>query len=480
MKDLPEEFIKRMRSELPEREAEDFFKCFETNEIKALRRNPVKTDGVFLYAKEEKVPDFPGELKEKWELSPVPWEREGFYYRTEEGCITPGKHPYHAAGVYYIQEASAMAPVTALDPMPGEKILDLCASPGGKSTQIAAHMRNTGLLVSNEIHPERAAVLSENIERLGVGNAVVLSSSPQELALRFPAYFDRILVDAPCSGEGMFRRSDVAVAEWSPENVRMCAGRQAEILDQASVMLKEGGILVYSTCTFSREEDEETVRQFIGRHNNIMLTKEEKLLPHRIAGEGQYYAVLRREGERSGASGNMPCSGDRMSGFPERAADRRRGSGRKNTGKARDPERAELQYFKEFLTGIGLEIPEERLLRFGESLYLAPEGMPPLREFSGIRLLRPGLQLGVFKKGRFEPVHALAMALAPREVRSFVDLDPDGNEIRQYLRGETLSAPDGLPNGWCLVCVGGFSAGWAKCAGGRLKNHYPKGLRLKM
>ncbi len=470
MKNLPEEFIKRIRSELSEREAEDFFKCFEADEIKALRRNPVKTDGVFLCAKEEKVPDFPGKLSEKWGLAPVPWEKDGFYYRAAED-IAPGKHPYHTAGVYYIQEASAMAPAAALDPMPGERILDLCASPGGKSTQIAAHMRNRGLLICNEIHPERAAVLSENIERMGVSNAVVLSSSPQELALRFPAYFDRILVDAPCSGEGMFRRSETAVEEWSPENVRMCAARQAEILDQAAVMLKEGGILVYSTCTFSREEDEETVSRFLSRHNNFMLTKEEKLMPHRIAGEGQYYAVLQRDGERRELSGRMSC-------IAEGTLNRKSRGGRKNAGKARDTEQKERQYFKEFLSGIGLDIPEERLLYFGESLYLAPEGMPSLQEFSGIRVLRPGLQLGVFKKGRFEPAHALAMALAPGEVSRTWDLDPEGEEIRRYFRGETLPVPAELSSGWVLMSTGGFTAGWGKAAGGKLKNHYPKGLRI--
>ena len=221
---LPLAFVERMKKMLGE-EFPSFLASYEETKSQALRLNPLKGEGRrFL------------ELS-PFSLSPVPWEENGFYF---EEADRPGKHPYHEAGVYYIQEASAMVPAMLLDAQPGERILDLCAAPGGKSTQIAAAMRGEGILVCNEIHPKRAGILSENIERMGVRNAIVVNHSPDELAIRFPGYFDRVLVDAPCSGEGMFRKNADACGQWSAENVRLCAGRQDEILDCAAGMLKEG------------------------------------------------------------------------------------------------------------------------------------------------------------------------------------------------------------------------------------------------
>ncbi len=247
---LPLAFVERMKKMLGE-EFPSFLASYEETKSQALRLNPLKGEGRrFL------------ELS-PFSLSPVPWEENGFYF---EEADRPGKHPYHEAGVYYIQEASAMVPAMLLDAQPGERILDLCAAPGGKSTQIAAAMRGEGILVCNEIHPKRAGILSENIERMGVRNAIVVNHSPDELAIRFPGYFDRVLVDAPCSGEGMFRKNADACGQWSAENVRLCAGRQDEILDCAAGMLKEGGRLVYSTCTFAPEEDEGSICRFLERH----------------------------------------------------------------------------------------------------------------------------------------------------------------------------------------------------------------------
>jgi NOL1/NOP2/sun family putative RNA methylase len=240
---LPQLFLDRMKQMLEE-EYPAFLNSYEDARYQALRINPSKTD----------TDRFTEETS--FHLQPVPWEANGFYYEKED---QPGKHPYHEAGVYYIQEPSAMAPAAYLDAQPGEKVLDLCAAPGGKSTQIAAAMQGKGLLVSNEIHPARAKILSENIERMGIRNAMVTNESPQALASVFTEYFDRIMVDAPCSGEGMFRKNEQACDEWSPENVKTCAARQQEILSCAASMLRPGGRIVYSTCTFAPEENEGTI-----------------------------------------------------------------------------------------------------------------------------------------------------------------------------------------------------------------------------
>ena len=231
---LPVEFLNRMEKMLGD-DYRAFLESYDNEKYSSLRYNPLKGH------KEEFLKNY------TFDLSPVSWEENGFYYDHED---KPGKHPYHEAGVYYIQEPSAMAPVHFLNPMPGDVVLDLCAAPGGKSTQIGARMQGKGILVSNEIHPQRAKILSENMERMGIANGIVLNESPDRLAKSFPDFFDKILVDAPCSGEGMFRKNEDAMEEWSLENVRLCAKRQDEILDCAANMLKAGGRIVFSTCTF--------------------------------------------------------------------------------------------------------------------------------------------------------------------------------------------------------------------------------------
>jgi 16S rRNA C967 or C1407 C5-methylase (RsmB/RsmF family) len=202
---LPEAFLTRMSQQLGE-EYPEFLKSLERPRAVALRFNPLKGG--------EPELDFVGD--------PVPWEPRGYYYDPE---ARPGLHPYHEAGVYYLQEASAMAPVALLDPQPGERVCDLCAAPGGKTTQIAGRMAGEGFLLCNEWSPKRAKILSRNMERLGVSNALVTNETVQRLADRFPGYFDRVLVDAPCSGEGMFRKEEAAVTDWSQEAVEMCARR---------------------------------------------------------------------------------------------------------------------------------------------------------------------------------------------------------------------------------------------------------------
>ncbi len=450
---LPEAFTKRMQEMLGE-EYPAFLQSYEEPQKQSLRINPLKGE-MELFLKEN-----------PFSLSPVVWEENGYYYEADD---RPGKHPYHEAGVYYIQEASAMVPVTYLAPQPGERILDLCAAPGGKSTQIAAAMKGKGLLVCNEIHPARAKILSENIERMGVRNAIVVNHSPDELAKHFQGYFDAVLVDAPCSGEGMFRKNDDAQNEWSPENVSMCGKRQDEVLMYAAQMLSPGGRLVYSTCTFAPEENEGSISRFLKEHKEFTIVSAEKkegmepgnpawthepaegidntirLWPHKIKGEGHYVAVLKKEGVLLSHSTKCGCE----KGISEK-------------------ECKEFFDFKKEYLKIQLD---GTLLKFGEQIYLAPEESPLLK---GLKVLRPGLHLGTLKKNRFEPSHSLALALKPEEVVQWEELSSKEGLIEKYISGQTFETQK---KGWCLITTDGYSIGWGKGAGGVMKNHYPKGLR---
>lgn len=343
-----------------------------------------------------------------------------------------------------------MIPAALCPPRPGERVLDLCAAPGGKATQLAGALRGQGLLVANEIHPGRAAVLSGNIERMGIPNALVLNMEPQALAERFPGFFDRIVVDAPCSGEGMFRKEPQAVQMWSPENIALCAARQAEILRAAARMLAPGGTIVYSTCTFAPEENEQTVAAFLDRHPEFAPERVDapwftpgeqgtyRMWPHKLLGEGHFGAVLRK---LDGEEGDIPEE--------------------KGTAMPKP--------WQSFAKETGVNLPEGIFLGFGDRLYLAPQGCPELK---GLRVLRPGLELGELKKDRLEPAHALALWAKPLE--RTMDLPSEGPEIGLYLHGEVLPCTE---KGWCLVTVDGYSIGWGKGDGRQLKNHYPKGLR---
>lgn len=450
---LPELFLKRMQEMLGD-EYEAFLQSYEQEKYQALRLNSLKkTKGgesaatVLAPRKEAcREPLFWLGEKKGFHLREVPWAKDGYYYEKED---QPGKHPYHEAGLYYIQEPSAMAPVTLLEVQPGERVLDLCAAPGGKSTQIAAALQGKGLLISNEIHPARAKILSENIERMGIRNACVTNETPQHLSQLFPEYFDRILVDAPCSGEGMFRKNEEACGEWSPENVELCADRQDEILDCAAQMLLPGGRLVYSTCTFAPQENEGSINRFMERHPEFSLVKTLRLWPHHIQGEGHFAAVLEK-------AGSMPVGYQAISagGFVREA-------GKKDLEEC-------IAFCKEFLQ---VQLPG-KYIKFGEHIYLVPEDMPNLQ---GLKVLRPGLHMGTLKKNRFEPSHALALALAPDEAVNVWNLSLEDDTVRAYLNGQTFSASG--EKGWYLICVDGFSLGWGKLAGGIMKNHYPKGLR---
>lgn len=407
-------------------------------------------------------------------LRPVPWCDTGFYF---DGGDRPGKHPLHEAGAYYIQEPSAMVAAELSGAKPGERILDLCAAPGGKSTHLACLIGDDGLLVCNEIVPDRALILARNIERMGIRSAVVTNESPQRLAERFPCFFDRILVDAPCSGEGMFRKNELAGGEWSPAAVEMCAARQADILDCACSMLRPGGTLVYSTCTFSPEENERNVASLLERRGELRIEElpnlpgfsrgrpewangdgrmksAVRLFPHIAGGEGHFLAKFKRVFEESDFS--PPFGGTKKSS--------RAKNGQTDLADAR-------KVWESFRAETLRIVPNGRPVLFGERLFLVPEDMPSL---DGLKVVRPGLELGSVKKGRFEPAHALAMALRTEECSNPFALDEETAE--RYLRGETLSA-DGIGKGWRPVLLFGYSLGWSKQVGDTLKNHCPKGLR---
>ena len=427
---LPEAFLSRMQAQLGS-EYPQYLASLDRPRAVALRFNPMKGN----------APQLPFVQAE------VPWESQGYYY---DPTARPGLHPFHEAGVYYLQEASAMSAVALLDPQPGERVCDLCAAPGGKTTQIAGRMMGQGFLLCNEWSPKRSKILSQNIERMGVPNALVTNEHPENLAKRLPAFFDRVLIDAPCSGEGMFRKEEAAITDWSEETVAMCARRQQEILRSGAVLVRPGGRLVYSTCTFAPAENEETVEAFLAQHPDFVLEEVDapwftqggkgqfRLWPHKLLGEGHFVAVLRKIAGEEADIALQP--GEKLP--------------------------------KEWLTfakDLGIRLPQGKAVAFGSTLYWAPEDLPLLR---GLKVLRPGLELGEVKKGRFEPAHALALYL--QDCVNCVSLDPDGSEIRAYLHGDVIPAK---VKGWCLVKVGNYPIGWGKGDTNVLKNHYPKGLR---
>ncbi|MEF2965504.1 RsmB/NOP family class I SAM-dependent RNA methyltransferase [Paenibacillus sp. M1] len=464
---LPEAYRSFITDMLGEAEAEQFFRSYERKRTYGLRLNTLKASPESAAALD---------IMRLFGLRPVPWCDTGYYYEEE---YRPGKHPYHAAGLYYIQEPSAMSAVELLNPQPGETVLDLAAAPGGKTTQIAAKMRGEGLLISNEIHPQRARILAENVERLGIRNAVVTQAAPGELSSRFPLAFDRIMLDAPCSGEGMFRKDPDAVTEWSPDAVELCAARQWDILQDAVAMLKPGGKLAYSTCTFNRRENEDTIARLLAAYPCLKLAAEKRIWPQRQDGEGHYVALLEREADDTAAMA-APAGGGkrRQGGRPGR--DSRDGRSARDTGPAWDAFRefaaAELPGFPAAETG------GEPVL-FGEALYLLPQsaGLSLTAErLSGLKVPRAGLALGEYRKGRFQPAHALAMTASAGDAARVHALAADSPAAAAYLHGETLPVPEAL-RGWCLVTVqcggGSFPLGWGKASGGQLKNHLPKGLR---
>ena len=414
---LPQEYLNRMKGQLGE-DFDAYLAAMDEVEKRAARCNGLKVSSEALRALR---PDF------------LPVGGEGFLL--PEGAA-PGKDSLHAAGAYYVQELSAQMPATLFDLTPAMTVLDLCAAPGGKSSQLAARVPD-GVLFSNEIVPHRANVLLGNLERMGAKNAVFTSMDPEKLISLTGPVFDAVLVDAPCAGEGMFRKDPTAIAEWSPEHVLSCARRQRAILTSAQKAVKPGGQLVYSTCSFSPAENEENVRWFLGKYPDFELLEERRLFPHTSLGEGQYAAKLRRSGVASATA----YLASKSSKAPLAEA-----------------------FLKEETDGLSGPL---RVLPDGRALLL-----PPLScSLDGLRVLRAGLLLGETVKGRFVPAHALAMA-AGLPLRRRAELS-EADALR-YLHGETVPTDK---TGWCAVTYAGLALGLGKGSDGVLKNHLPKGLR---
>lgn len=457
---LPEEFLSRMRSLLPGEEYDAFLKSYEAPPVRGLRLNLHKLTELSASGREDVITY--DQLVSEWKLRPLPASTSiRFRGQTMYRCfylddahlssigVRPGKHPYHEAGLYYIQGPEAMQVVQHMEIRPFDRVIDLCASPGGKSTQALDLLSESagGFLLANEYVASRARTLSSNMERMGIRNAAVLNEDTGKLAAHFPEYFTRVLVDAPCSGEGMFRKDAAAIAEWSPENVEKCVLRQQEIVENAYRMLSCGGILGYSTCTFEPAEDE-GIRDFLlSRFPDLKLLFEKRAWPHRELGEGHYMAIFRKAGEDPLAAEASKCC-------------------------------AALQ-----LPEPGMRLTDYRMQQVREQCYMIPKLLPDLR---GLRCLRAGVQTEIILKNRAEPSHALSHALFFSEEEmcahfqlSICNYRAEDPRIEQYLRGQQIAAPEGTSGkGWCIVSVDGAALGLGKLVNGQVKNHFPKGLRF--
>lgn len=480
---LPTPFLSHMKELLGD-EYRDFLRIYDQPAARGIRINTLK---ISVEAFQPLSP---------FSLSPIPWAKEGFYFEPPE---RPGMHPFHDAGLYYIQEPSAMAVIPILDPKPGEWVIDLAAAPGGKATHAAIRMNRKGLLVANEVHPNRAKAILENIERLGITNAIVTNHAPSDLALKWPERFDKVILDAPCSGEGMFRKDEESRREWSIGSVRSCAVRQKDLLNTASQLVKPGGLLIYSTCTFNRYENEEVIESFLSGHpswhleeipfhegdqrplpnggygqapssgdpipsglppSDLSLSSPAgmvRIWPHHLTGEGHFIALLKKTGDGDVVLPKM-----------------RRADSKRQIPIPNDLKEKVRQFFEDTIDPQWHFLLEGELRMFGEYLSLLPAANLNLDQ---IRTLRAGLLLGQWKKNRFEPSHALGMALPGEAYKHRLRLSPGEEQLNRFFRGETLPAPNDGSEGWVSLQVLGYPLGWGKKINGLIKNHYPKGLR---
>ena len=481
MMNLPIEFEKKMKAFLGN-EWDDFLYSYDNNRFQALRFNTLKVQSPEERMRILKVLGISSDKR-------VSWANEAYYF---DENVRPGKHPYHEMGLYYIQEPSAMSAAALLAPKPGMRVLDLCAAPGGKSTQLATYLGDSGLLVSNEINTQRSRILSQNIERMGIKNAIVTNEDSFVLASHFPGFFNAIQVDAPCSGEGMFRKLPEAIEQWSMENVAICATRQKEILDNAAVMLKPGGVIVYSTCTFSKEENEDVIEYFLERHPDFTLEEMERFWPHKVDGEGHFVAKLVRRGSVNELGADYDLCEDSCNKVEDTGlkADRKTKKNKNSKNRKNETKPAltkeNMKLLTEFLDETISEdmaawIKNSRLVMFGEQLYRLPDMEVDIK---GLKVQRAGLHIGEFKKQRFEPSHSLALALKLSEAKNVVKLTWDDPQTIGFFNGQSVMLSDEqtaeCKKGWALVCVDGYPAGWGKVNGAQVKNHYPKGLRNKI
>lgn len=481
MMNLPIEFEKKMKAFLGD-EWDDFLYSYDNNRFQALRFNTLKVQSQEERMRILKVLGISSDKR-------VSWANEAYYF---DENVRPGKHPYHEMGLYYIQEPSAMSAAALLAPKPGMRVLDLCAAPGGKSTQLATYLGDSGLLVSNEINTQRSRILSQNIERMGIKNAIVTNEDSFVLASHFPGFFNAIQVDAPCSGEGMFRKLPEAIEQWSIENVAICAARQKEILDNAAVMLKPGGTIVYSTCTFSKEENEDVIEYFLERHPDFTLEEMERFWPHKVDGEGHFVAKLVRRGSVNEFGADYDVCEDSCNKVEDTGLKVDRKTKKNKNSKNRKNEtkpaltKENMKLLSEFLDetiseDVAAWIKNSRLVMFGEQLYRLPDMEVDIK---GLKVQRAGLHIGEFKKQRFEPSHSLALALKLNDAKNLVKLTCDNPQTIGFFNGQSVVLSDEqtaeCKKGWALVCVDGYTAGWGKVNGTQVKNHYPKGLRNKI
>lgn len=457
---LPGKYVDKMQKLLRE-EYEEYLISFEEPRYYGLRVNTGKISAEEFY---RRCP---------FKITPIPWIENGFYYDGE--TVSPSKHPYYFAGLYYLQEPSAMTPANRLPIEPGDRVLDLCAAPGGKATELGARLNGRGVLAANDISNSRAKGLLKNIEVFGIGNVLVLNEEPGKLADYFAGYFDKVLIDAPCSGEGMFRKDKKMIKAWEEHGPEYFRNIQKNIILQAAELLKPGGQMLYSTCTFDAEENEQVIWHLLSRYpefkieemkpyegfacgmpetvsgNCPELRKTVRIFPHRMKGEGHYLALLKK-GEKCEEKKPETGIGGREKKLPEAFSE------------------FQKDMLKEFDTG--------RIKLYGGRIYYMPEGLPDMK---GIRFLRTGLLMGELKKNRFEPSQALAMALRKDDYRNILDFNVEDTRVVRYLKGETLEVPElvsGKRKGWYLVCVDGFPLGWGKLQNGMLKNKYLPGWRL--
>ncbi len=448
---LPESYLQSMQELLGE-ELNAYLDSFSENPAHGLRVNTGKLE-----------PDDFLKMTEL-SLSPVPWISNGFYY---EDAAAPARHPHYYAGLYYLQEPSAMTPADRLDVQPGHRVLDLCAAPGGKATELGSRLKGEGVLLANDISTSRARALLKNLELAGIPNLLVSAEDPVRLAPCYSEYFDRILIDAPCSGEGMFRREHSMVEYWKDAGPEKYVPVQRSLLESGVSMLRKGGKLLYSTCTFSIKEDEENIAWILQQHPDLHLIpilpyegftagylgleQAVRIFPHRMKGEGHFLALLEKDGDAS--------------------SQEKSGKGEKLMPLEKLPE--EIRDFLKFVScpfrGGGFLIEREQVYYFA----------PGVERKKGIRYLRSGLLLGTWKKNRFEPSQALALALRKEEFAFTCDWSSEDPRTVKYLKGETVEPDDTKKqkSAWRLICTDGYPLGWGKLAGTMLKNKYSPGWR---